>query len=208
MKAMPEARVYKSRLNQITQTTPTCLWGDSASIEELTCSIEDGAVGATCNPLIVMEVLKKEMHLWEDRIRELIREGAMATEEQIGWEVVEDMSSKAASLLKPIFDRTRGKNGRLSIQTDPHLYRDSIAIVEQAVRFNQLAPNMIVKILVTPPSRHAPGACNDVPRVRLRVCQSSHGTSYPRVMVPSHVLTLAGISLPVNQVEVTFLVSV
>jgi transaldolase len=149
MKAMPEARVYKSRLHQMTQTTPTCLWNDSASIVELTCSIEDGAVGATCNPVIVMEVLKKEMHLWEDRIRELIRERATATEEQIGWEVVEEMSSKAASLLKPIFDQSGGKNGRLSIQTDPHLYRDSNAIVEQAVRFNQLAPNMIVKIPVT-----------------------------------------------------------
>jgi len=31
---------------------------------------------------------------------------------------------------------------------------------------------------------------------------------YPRVMVPSHVLTLAGIAVPVNHVEVTFLVSV
>ena len=27
-----------------------------------------GAVGATCNPVIVLEVLKKEMHLWQDRI--------------------------------------------------------------------------------------------------------------------------------------------
>src|SRR5208282_594144 len=32
--------------------------------------------------------------------------------------------------------------------------------------------------------------------------------AHPRVMVPSQVLTLAGTSLPVNQVEVTFLVSV
>ncbi len=31
---------------------------------------------------------------------------------------------------------------------------------------------------------------------------------YPRVMVPSHVLTLAGIAVPVNHVEVTLLVSV
>lgn len=145
----PDAIVYKSPLHKMTQTTPTCLWNDSASIQELTCSIEDGAVGATCNPVIVMEVLKKEMHLWEDRIRELIRERATATEEQIGWQIVEEMSSKAAALLKPIFDRTGGKNGRLSIQTDPHFYRDSKAIVEQAVRFSQLAPNMIVKIPVT-----------------------------------------------------------
>ncbi|MDB5077163.1 MAG: transaldolase, partial [Chloroflexi bacterium] len=50
---------YKSPLHQMTQTTPTSLWNDSASIEELTYSIEHGAVGATCNPVIVLGVLKK-----------------------------------------------------------------------------------------------------------------------------------------------------
>ena len=39
---------FKSRLNQMARTTPTCLWNDSASIDELTRSVEDGAVGATC----------------------------------------------------------------------------------------------------------------------------------------------------------------
>ncbi len=59
------------------------------------------------------------------------------------------MSVKAAALLKPVFDREKGKNGRLSIQTDPRLYRDAERIVSQAVHFNELAPNMIVKIPVT-----------------------------------------------------------
>ena len=65
---------YKSPLHEMTQTTPTCLWNDSASIQELTYSIEHGAVGATCNPVIVLGVLKKEMSLWKDRIRGLIEE--------------------------------------------------------------------------------------------------------------------------------------
>src|SRR5664279_223318 len=132
-KTMREQTAYKSPLHEMTQTTPTCLWNDSASLPELTYSIEHGAVGATCNPVIVTEVLRKEMHLWEDRIRQLIREMPTVTEEEIGWRVVEEMSTKAAALLKPIFDRTRGRNGRLSIQTDPRFYRDSNAIVRQAV---------------------------------------------------------------------------
>jgi len=56
---------------------------------------------------------------------------------------------KSAALLKPIFDSHHGKNGRLSIQTDPRLFRDSQAIVKQVVEFSGLAPNMIVKIPVT-----------------------------------------------------------
>jgi transaldolase len=140
---------YKSPLHEMTQTTPTCLWNDSASIEELTYSIEHGAVGATCNPVIVLGVLKKEMSHWKDRIRSLIDQRSTATEDQISWQLVREVSVKAAGLLRPVFEAHRGKNGRLSIQTDPRLFRDSKAIVEQAEEFNRLAPNMIVKIPVT-----------------------------------------------------------
>lgn len=146
---MTQTTTYKSLLHEMTQTTPTCLWNDSASIAELTASIEDGAVGATCNPVIVLEVLKKEMHVWKDLIAFLVEEMPTATEHQIAWRVVEEMSVNAAKLLKPIFDRHKGKNGRLSIQTDPRFYRDPQAILDQVLHFHTLAPNMIVKIPVT-----------------------------------------------------------
>ena len=133
----------------MTQTTPTCLWNDSASIDELNYAIEHGAVGATCNPVIALAVLKSEMNFWRPRIQSLIEEMPVATEDQIGWKLIEELSVRAAALLKPIFDQYAGRNGRLSIQTDPRNYRDTAAIVNQAVRFDQLAPNMIVKIPVT-----------------------------------------------------------
>jgi transaldolase len=140
---------YKSPLHRMTQTTPTCLWNDSASIQELTYSIEHGAVGATCNPVIVYGILKKEINVWKARIQTLIREFPAATEDEIAWQLVREVSVQSAALLKPIFDAHRGKNGRLSIQTDPRLFRDSQAIVKQAVEFSGLAPNMVVKIPVT-----------------------------------------------------------
>ena len=140
---------YKSPLDEMTQTTQTCLWNDSASIQELTYSIEHGAVGATCNPVIVVGVLKKEMSLWKDRIRSLIDEMPVATEDQIGWQLVREISIKGARLLEPVFDAHGGRNGRLSVQTDPRLYRDTQAILAQAEEFTRLAPNIIVKIPVT-----------------------------------------------------------
>lgn len=140
---------YKSPLHEMTQSMPTCLWNDSASIHELTYSIEHGATGATCNPVIVLGVLQKEMALWKDRILALIKERPTATEDEIAWQLVREVSVKSAALLRPIFDEQHGKNGRLSIQTDPRLFRDTRAIVEQAVEFSRLAPNMIVKIPVT-----------------------------------------------------------
>jgi transaldolase len=79
----------------------------------------------------------------------LIEERSTATEDQIVWQLVREVSVKAAGLLRPVFEAHQGKNGRLSIQTDPRLFRDTKAIVEQAEEFNRLAPNMIVKIPVT-----------------------------------------------------------
>ena len=146
---MPAQASYKSPLHKMSAISKTALWNDSCSIEELTYSIDHGAVGATCNPVIVVDVLKKEMSLWKDRIVAMVREMPKASEEEVAWKLVEEMSAKGAALLKPVFDQYQGWNGRLSIQTDPLFHRDGERIVEQAVHFDSLAPNMIVKIPVT-----------------------------------------------------------
>ncbi|HVS48155.1 MAG TPA: transaldolase family protein [Candidatus Dormibacteraeota bacterium] len=149
MSASTQRVTYRSLLHQMTQTTPTCLWNDSAAIDELTRSIEDGAVGATCNPVIALSVLKKDTTTWRPRIEALLRERPTATEDEIAWRLVEELSIRAAKLLEPTFKEQAGHNGRLSIQTDPRLYRNPDAIVQQAIAFNRLASNMIVKIPAT-----------------------------------------------------------
>ncbi|MBA4385478.1 MAG: transaldolase [Anaerolinea sp.] len=140
---------YKSKLHQTVSTTLTDYWNDSCSIEELTYAIDNGAVGATTNPTIVVNVLKKEMALWQDRIHELIRENATWSESEVTWKLIEEMAVRGAELLKPIFDREKGKKGRLSIQTNPTFYRNAKAITEHAFHFNTLAPNMQIKVPVT-----------------------------------------------------------
>lgn len=139
----------KTPLQQMTQTTPTKLWNDSASAEELTYSIEQGAVGATCNPVIAVTILKRELASWRQRSQSLLHERPTATEDEIGWRLIEELSISAAELLEPIYAANQGRNGRLSIQTDPRFYRDTKRIVDQAASFSSLAPNMIVKIPVT-----------------------------------------------------------
>jgi transaldolase len=140
---------YKSKLHQTVSTTKTDYWNDSCSIEELTYAIENGAVGATTNPTIVVNVLKKEMNLWIDRIHELIDRNETWAESEVTWKLIEEMAVRGAELLKPTFDRTKGKKGRLSIQTDPTFYRNATAITDHAIHFNTLAPNMQVKAPVT-----------------------------------------------------------
>jgi transaldolase len=133
----------------MTETTPTVLWNDSADPKELAQSISWGAVGATCNPVIALAALKADPSLWANRIREYQSAHPTATEDAIGWAMVEHLSIEAAQLLEPAFEKYAGVNGRLSIQTDPRYYNDTDALVKQAVEFSKLAKNIIVKIPVT-----------------------------------------------------------
>ncbi len=136
-------------LLQAAQTTPTALWNDSADPSELAQSIAFGGVGATCNPVIAYTVIKSNLTRWAPRIRALAEEFPTAGESELGWKVVEELSVEAARLLEPIFHDSHGRNGRLSVQTDPRLHRDAAALADQAVRFAALAPNIIVKIPAT-----------------------------------------------------------
>src|SRR5579872_224119 len=85
-----------------TALTATDYWNDSCSIEELTYAIERGAVGATSNPTIVGEVLGREMHLWRERIAEIISENSAFTEDGIAWRLIEEMAVRASKLLLPV----------------------------------------------------------------------------------------------------------
>jgi transaldolase len=140
---------FLSPLHQTVSTTKTDFWNDSCSIGELTYAIEHGAVGATSNPTIVEQVLRAERHLWVDRINELIDTNPSWTDEEVMWRVFEEIGVKGAELLLPVFEREGGKKGRLSIQTNPSNYRNVDRMVEQAVHFAGLAPNIQVKLPVT-----------------------------------------------------------
>jgi transaldolase len=124
----------------------TDVWNDSCAVDELEYALSYGAVGATCNPTIVVDVWNKDAARWRARTAELARQHPTAPVTDLAWMVVEEMSVTGARLLEPVFAAQGGRQGRLSIQTDPTLYRSPDALVEQALRFDALAPNVIVKI--------------------------------------------------------------
>lgn len=131
------------------RNTPTALWNDSSDPSELAQSISFGGVGATCNPTIAYTCINQRRDVWLPRIAELAKEMPDATESEIGWQVVRELSLEAAKLLEPIFKAENGRNGRLSMQTDPRLARSAKALADQAEEFHNLAKNIIVKIPAT-----------------------------------------------------------
>jgi transaldolase len=139
----------QSPLHSMTLTSPTEFWNDSCSVSELSYAIENGATGGTSNPVIVGQVLKKELETWKPRILEIINQNPTASEETIAWNVMEEITVTASKMLKPIYDKNNGRNGRLSIQVNGQNYRNVKAMVEQALHFNSLYPNNNIKVPVT-----------------------------------------------------------
>ncbi len=140
---------FESPLHEMSSTTLTDFWNDSCSIGEIKYAMEYGAVGATTNPLIVKEVLKKEMESYRGRIIELIRNMPTANEDDIAWAMNEEMAVAGAELLAPIYEASNGQKGRISIQTNTKYFRNAKLLLQQAMHFHKLAANMQVKIPAT-----------------------------------------------------------
>ena len=134
---------------QQTAATATDIWNDSCAVDELRYAIQHGAVGATANPTIVHDVWKKDPVRWSRRVRQLADERPAATEVDLAWAVVEEMSRDGAYLLEPAFERFDGRQGRLSIQTNPTLWRSPAPMLEQGLDFTTVARNVIVKFPAT-----------------------------------------------------------
>jgi len=138
-----------SPLLRMTQETPTQYWNDSCAVDELTYAVQRGATGATSNPSIVLDVMKKEKAHWVPRVHELAAANPTWSEVELTWAIIEEMAARGAGVLQPVFERAGGRHGRLSVQTNPANHRDPARMVEQAVRFHALAPNIQVKFPVT-----------------------------------------------------------
>lgn len=146
---MTTLMAIESPLLQMVERTPTDYWNDSCAVAELEYAIARGATGATSNPVIVGEVMKKEKDHWVPRVRNFAAANPSWSEVEVTWALIEEMGVRGASILAPVFEREDGRKGRLSLQTNPANHRDPARMVEQAVHFSTLAPNIQVKFPCT-----------------------------------------------------------
>lgn len=127
----------------------TQFWVDSCSKAELEYGISIGAVGCTSNPVIVTQVLQKELPDWEDTIRKLYAENPTATEDDVAWLLIEKFGVRGAEMLRPVYDQYGGKCGKISMQTNIKNYHNWEKMADQAAHFNSLAPNVQVKMPIS-----------------------------------------------------------
>lgn len=136
-------------MNKLLETTlkfpQTEIWNDSCSYTELSYSIENGSVGATTNPVIVLNVLKKELKEWQPTIEQLIVNNPTASEDEIAWLTIKALGTKASTLLHPKFVETNGKQGRISFQTNAKFYKNAEKMVEHACDLASTVENSQIK---------------------------------------------------------------
>ena len=144
-----------SRLHSLS-THGVSVWVDSLSREmletgELARLIEeDAVVGVTSNPTIFEKALSTGAWYDEQLREELARDGN--TKEVFISLAVEDVR-RACDLLRPVWERTDGLDGYVSLEVDPGLAYDREGTYDEAARLSGLVdrPNLFVKIPATVP---------------------------------------------------------
>ena len=118
---------------------------------ELERRIRDDAVtGETTNPTIFEKALA-EGPAYDDQLAALSADGL--TEPQAIFEVIEaDDVRTACDIFRPVYDRTNGVDGYVSIECSPGVANDANATIAEARRlWNSVArPNVMVKVPGTP----------------------------------------------------------
>ncbi|GIG29426.1 transaldolase [Cellulomonas marina] len=130
------------------------VWLDDLSRERLrTGNLADlvahhGVVGVTTNPSIFASALAKG-DAYDEQLRELAAQGADV--EDAVFRITTDDVREAADVLRPVYDATDGVDGRVSIEVDPRLARDTEKTVASAKALWSTVdrPNVFIKIPAT-----------------------------------------------------------
>ncbi len=129
------------------------IWCDNISrgminTGELKRLIDLGIVGVTSNPTIFMKAITGSTD-YDDLLSELIERGGDTMSIYEGL-VLPDIAD-AADILKPVYDRTDGVDGYVSLEVNPKLAYDTEGTVAEARRLHAALnrPNVLIKVPAT-----------------------------------------------------------
>ena len=110
---------------------------------------DDGLTGATGNPTIFEHSITHDS-TYDEQIQQLLREGKGPKEIYEALAITDERT--VADLLRPIYDRTNGQDGFVSIEVSPYLAQDTEGTLSEVRRFWETIarPNLMVKIPSTP----------------------------------------------------------
>jgi len=106
---------------------------------------EDAVTGLTSNPTIFDHAIKNSSR-YDAAIRKKVKEGKSG--EDLFFELALEDLTRAADLFRPIWDRTRGVDGWVSLEVSPLLAHDTATTLAAAKTLHARAgrPNLLMKI--------------------------------------------------------------
>jgi len=125
---------------------------------------EDGLRGMTSNPSIFEKAIAGS-HDYDEDIR------AMVLERKGAKEIYEALSQRdvqsAADEFRPLYDKTDGKDGYVSLEVNPHLAYDTNGTIEEARRLWDALnrPNVFIKV---------PATANGLPAIRQLISEGTN----------------------------------
>ncbi len=153
----------RSRLHELS-AQGVSVWMDTLSREMLETGElarlmeEDAVVGVTSNPTIFQKALA-EGTWYDDQLREAAKHVQDPTE--LFLTLAQEDIRDACDLMAPVWERTGGVDGYVSLEVDPTLAYDRQASYDQAMRFHEEVDrkNLYVKIPGTQPGLGAIEDC-------------------------------------------------
>jgi len=111
----------------------------------------DGITGVTINPTIFDKAIAGSQDYDEALKALLAREPELSAAELYERLAVEDVT-RAADVLRPVFDRSAGADGFVSLEVSPRLAHDTAGTVAEARRLWSAVdrPNLLIKVPATP----------------------------------------------------------
>ncbi|MGH8168685.1 MAG: transaldolase family protein, partial [Woeseiaceae bacterium] len=109
--------------------TGSKVWLDGIAADEIAKNRARGITGATSNPVIISKIIERGQ--FERRIGECIRRGL--SDEDIAWELNDELVKSAQDVFLPVWNETRGNDGYVSFELDP-LVEDHAADFDNAAR--------------------------------------------------------------------------
>jgi transaldolase len=109
---------------------------------------ERAVVGVTSNPTIFQKAMS-EGSSYDADIERMASAGQ--SREEIYRELVITDIGEACDVLRPVYDRTQGADGFVSVEVSPDLADDTAATIEEAALYHEriARPNLLVKIPAT-----------------------------------------------------------
>src|SRR5690349_11544065 len=105
-------------------TTGTKVWLDGVEPCEIQKNRARGITGATSNPTIVSKIIGKGH--FDGRIHELMQKGH--TDNQIAWELDDELVKSAQKVFLPVWERTKGNDGYVSFELDPLIEDEAVGL--------------------------------------------------------------------------------